>query len=149
MNIKGDKTVDYFHKRLGHIMWEYVGMSRNEESLTKAAAMIDELENEFWQHVQVPGDIESFNPEMEKALRLADYFELARLITADALHRKESCGGHFRTESQTEDGETLRDDQNYMYVAAWEYQGHNQPETLHKEQLNYEHIKIATRNYKN
>ncbi|MCR4817037.1 MAG: fumarate reductase/succinate dehydrogenase flavoprotein subunit, partial [Bacteroidales bacterium] len=118
MDIKGDKTVDYFHKRLGHIMWEYVGMSRNEESLTKAAAMIDELENEFWQHVQVPGEIESFNPEMEKALRLTDYFELARLITADALHRKESCGGHFRTESQTDDGETLRDDQNYMYVAA-------------------------------
>ena len=149
MDIKGNKTVDYFHKRLGHIMWEYVGMSRNEESLTKAAAMIDELENEFWQNVQVPGDIESFNPEMEKALRLADYFELARLITADALHRKESCGGHFRTESQTPDGETLRDDEHFMYVAAWEYQGHAQPETLHKEELNYEHIKIATRNYKN
>ena len=149
MDIKGNKTVDYFHKRLGHIMWEYVGMSRNEESLTKAAAMIDELENEFWQNVQVPGDIESFNPEMEKALRLADYFELARLITADALHRKESCGGHFRTESQTPDGETLRDDEHFMYVAAWEYQGHAQPESLHKEELNYEHIKIATRNYKN
>ena len=149
MDIKGNKTVDYFHKRLGHIMWEYVGMSRNEESLTKAAAMIDELENEFWQNVQVPGDIESFNPEMEKALRLADYFELARLITADALHRKESCGGHFRTESQTPDGETLRDDEHFMYVGAWEYQGHAQPETLHKEELNYEHIKIATRNYKN
>jgi len=149
MDIKGNKTVDYFHKRLGHIMWEYVGMSRNEESLTKAAAMIDELENEFWQNVQVPGDIESFNPEMEKALRLADYFELARLITADALHRKESCGGHFRTESQTPDGETLRDDEHFMYVAAWQYQGHAQPETLHKEGLNYEHIKIATRNYKN
>ena len=149
MGIKGNKTVDYFHKRLGHIMWEYVGMSRNEESLTKAAAMIDELENEFWQNVQVPGDIESFNPEMEKALRLADYFELARLITADALHRKESCGGHFRTESQTPDGETLRDDEHFMYVAAWQYQGHAQPETLHKEELNYEHIKIATRNYKN
>ncbi|MCR4931970.1 MAG: fumarate reductase/succinate dehydrogenase flavoprotein subunit [Bacteroidales bacterium] len=149
MDIKGNKTVDYFHKRLGHIMWEYVGMSRNEESLTKAAAMIDELENELWQNVQVPGDIESFNPEMEKALRLADYFELARLITADALHRKESCGGHFRTESQTPDGETLRDDEHFMYVAAWQYQGHAQPETLHKEELNYEHIKIATRNYKN
>ncbi len=149
MDIKGNKTVDYFHKRLGHIMWEYVGMSRNEESLTKAAAMIDELENEFWQNVQVPGDIESFNPEMEKALRLADYFELARLITADALHRKESCGGHFRTESQTPDGETLRDDEHFMYVAAWQYQGHAQPEILYKEELNYEHIKIATRNYKN
>ncbi len=149
MSIKGSKTVDHFHKRLGHIMWEYVGMSRNEESLTKAAAMIDELEADFWQNVQVPGDIESFNPEMEKALRLADYFELARLITTDALHRRESCGGHFRTESQTPDGETLRDDEHFMYVAAWQYQGHAKPETLHKEELNYEHIKIATRNYKN
>ncbi|MBP5327695.1 MAG: fumarate reductase/succinate dehydrogenase flavoprotein subunit [Bacteroidales bacterium] len=149
MNIKGDKTVDFFHKELGHIMWEKVGMSRNEASLTEAATMIDELEKEFWQSVNVPGTIESFNPEMEKALRLADYFELARLITADALHRKESCGGHFRTESQTEEGETKRDDENFMYVAAWEYQGHSKPETLHKEELNYEHIKIATRNYKN
>ena len=118
-------------------------------SLTKALTMIDELENDFWKDVKVPGDIETFNPEMEKALRLADYFELARLIAADALHRKESCGGHFRTESQTEDGETKRDDEHFMYVAAWQYQGHNQPETLHKEELNYEHIKIATRNYKN
>ncbi len=149
MGIGGDKTVDYFHKKLGHIMWEYVGMSRNEESLTKAKTMIDELEDEFWSNLRVPGNIESFNPEMEKALRLADYFELARLITADAMHRKESCGGHFRTEMQTEDGETKRDDENFMYVAAWEYQGHNNPEILHKEPLNYEHIKIATRNYKN
>ena len=149
MNINGDKTVDFFHKKLGHIMWEKVGMSRNEASLTEASAMIDELEKEFWQSVKVPGTIESVNPEMEKALRLADYFELARLITADALHRKESCGGHFRTESQTEEGETKRDDENFMYVAAWEYQGHSQPETLHKEELKYEHIKIATRNYKN
>jgi succinate dehydrogenase / fumarate reductase flavoprotein subunit len=149
MGIHGNKTVDHFHKTLGHIMWEYVGMSRNEESLTKALAMIDELEQEFWNDVKVPGDIESFNPEMEKALRLADYFELARLIASDALHRKESCGGHFRTESQTEDGETKRDDENFMYVAAWQYQGHKQPETLYKEPLNYEHIKIATRNYKN
>ena len=148
MGIGGDKTVDSFHKRMGHIMWEQVGMSRNEASLTKASAMIDELEDEFWKSVRIPGDIESFNPEMEKALRLADYFELARLITADALHRRESCGGHFRTESQTDDGETLRDDENFMYVAAWEYQGHGKPETLHKEPLNYEHIKIATRNYK-
>ena len=129
-------------------MWEQVGMSRNEESLTKAAAMISELEEEFWQHVQVPGDIESFNPEMEKALRLVDYFELARLIATDAFHRKESCGGHFRTESQTEDGETKRDDENFMYVAAWEYQGHATQEILHKEELKYEHINIATRNYK-
>ena len=149
MNIRGDKSVDHFHKRLGHIMWEQVGMNRNEASLTAAQAQIDALEEEFWQHLCVPGDIESFNPELEKALRLADYFELARLITADALHRRESCGGHFRTESQTPDGETQRDDEHFMYVAAWQYQGHNQPETLHKEPLNYEHIQIATRNYKN
>ena len=148
MGIHGDKTVDYFHKRLGRIMWEYVGMSRNEEGLKRAQALIDQLEDEFYRNLLIPGDIESFNPEIEKALRLADYFELARLIAIDALHRKESCGGHFRTESQTEDGETLRDDENFMYVAAWQYNGHKEPETLHKEELNYEHIKIATRNYK-
>jgi len=148
-NIKGSKTVDSFHKQLGHIMWEYVGMSRNEQSLAKAATLIDELEKDFWQNLLIPGEIESFNPEMEKAMRLADYFELAKLIVTDAQHRKESCGGHFRTESQTDDGETKRDDNNFMYVAAWQYQGHDAPETLHKEPLNYEFIKIATRNYKN
>ena len=149
MNIKGSKTVDYFHKKLGHIMWERVGMSRDESGLTKALELISGLENEFWNDVKVPGSIEEFNPEMEKALRLADYFELARLIASDALHRKESCGGHFRIESQTEDGETKRDDDNFMYVAAWQYEGHGNAETLHKEPLEYEYIKIATRNYKN
>ena len=149
MNIKGSKTVDYFHKKLGHIMWEHVGMSRDESGLTKALELISGLENEFWNDVKVPGSIEEFNPEMEKALRLADYFELARLIASDALHRKESCGGHFRIESQTEDGETKRDDDNFMYVAAWQYEGHGNAETLHKEPLEYEYIKIATRNYKN
>ena len=141
-------TVDDFHKRLGKIMWEYCGMARNTESLTKAKELVSELENEFWKTVFVPGTANEFNPELEKACRLEDYFELAQLVIADALHRAESCGGHFRTEHQTADGETLRDDEHFMYVAAWEYQGHGQHETMEKEPLNYEHIQIATRNYK-
>ena len=141
-------SVDYFHKALGRIMWEYVGMARNTESLTTAQRLVSDLEDHFWKEVFIPGTADEFNPELEKAYRLEDYFELARLIIADAMHREESCGGHFRTEHQTEDGETLRDDENYMYVAAWEYHGHGQPETMEKEPLNYEHIKIAKRNYK-
>ena len=141
-------TVDHFHKKLGKIMWEYCGMARNTESLNKAKKLVSELEDEFWKSVFVPGTANEFNPELEKACRLEDYFELAQLVIADALHREESCGGHFRTEHQTADGETLRDDEHYMYVAAWEYQGHGQPETMEKEPLNYEHIQIATRNYK-
>ena len=142
------QTVDHFHKRLGKIMWEYCGMARNTESLSKAKQLVSELEAEFWKSVFVPGTANEFNPELEKACRLEDYFELAQLVIADALHREESCGGHFRTEHQTADGETLRDDEHFMYVAAWEYQGHGQPETMEKEPLNYEHIQIATRNYK-
>ena len=142
------KTVDHFHKALGKIMWEYCGMARNTESLTKAKELATELENDFWKSVFVPGTANEFNPELEKACRLEDYFELAQLVIADALHREESCGGHFRTEHQTADGETLRDDEHFMYVAAWEYQGHGQPETMEKEPLNYEYIQIATRNYK-
>ena len=141
------KTVDYFHKKLGKIMWEYCGMARNTESLTKARQLVAELEDEFWKEVNVPGGME-MNPELEKAYRLEDYFELAQLIIDDAMHREESCGGHFRTEHQTEDGETLRDDENFMYVAAWDYQGHGKPETMEKEPLNYEFIQIAKRNYK-
>ena len=142
------KTVDCFHKALGKIMWEYCGMARNAESLTKARQLVSELETEFWKSVFVPGSAHEFNPELEKAYRLEDYFELAQLVIADALHREESCGGHFRTEHQTADGETLRDDEHFMYVAAWEYHGHGQPETMEKEPLNYEYIQIATRNYK-
>ena len=140
-------TVDYFHKKLGKIMWEYCGMARNTESLTKAKQLVSELEDEFWKEVNVPGGME-MNPELEKAYRLEDYFELARLIIDDAMHREESCGGHFRTEHQTEDGETLRDDEKFMYVAAWDYKGHGKPETMEKEPLNYEFIQIAKRNYK-
>ena len=142
------KTVDHFHKALGRIMWEYVGMARNAESLNTAAKLVADLEADFWQNVSIPGSQAEFNPELEKGCRLADYFELARLIIADALHREESCGGHFRTEHQTDDGETQRDDEHFMYVAAWEYQGHDLPETMTKEDLKYEHIKIAKRNYK-
>ena len=148
LNIQGTHSVDYFHKALGKIMWEYVGMARHTDGLKEAMLRIDELENEFWKDVHVTGSSNEFNTELEKAYRLADYFELARLIATDALHREESCGGHFRTEHQTEDGETLRDDEHYMYVAAWQYQGHAQPETLHKESLEYQHIQIAKRNYK-
>ena len=144
----GSHSVDYYHKKLGKIMWEYCGMARNTESLTKAKQLVAKLEEEVWKSVFVSGTANEFNPELEKACRLEDYFELAQLVIADALHREESCGGHFRTEHQTADGETLRDDEKFMYVAAWEYQGHSQPETMEKEPLNYEHIQIATRNYK-
>ena len=146
--IKGTKTVDHFHKELGKVMWEYVGMGRNKDGLEKGIRLIQELEDEFWKDVKVTGTNDEMNTELEKALRLADYFELARLIATDALHREESCGGHFREEHQTEDGETLRDDENFMYVGAWEYKGFQQPEELHKEELKYEYIKIQKRNYK-
>ena len=141
-------SVDHFHKALGKIMWEYVGMARSTESLTTAMRLVKELESQFWNQVYIPGEADEFNPDLEKAYRLADYFELARLIIIDAQHREESCGGHFRTEHQTEDGETQRDDENFMYVAAWEYQGHDNPETMTKEELNYEFIQIDKRNYK-
>ena len=148
ITIGGDKTVDHFHKSLGKIMWEYCGMARNTESLTKAKKLVSQLEDEFWKSVFIPGNANEFNPELEKAYRLEDYFELAQLVIDDAMHREESCGGHFRTEHQTQDGETLRDDERFMYVAAWEYQGHGQPETMEKEPLVYAHIQIANRNYK-
>ena len=141
-------STDHYHKALGKIMWEYCGMARNTESLTKAKQLVSELENEFWKLVFIPGTANEMNPELEKAYRLEDYFELAQLVIDDAMHREESCGGHLRTEHQTEDGETLRDDEHFMYVAAWEYQGHGQPETMEKEPLVYEHIQIAKRNYK-
>ena len=142
------KTVDHFQKALGHIMWEYVGMARNAESLTTAKKLVCELEEEFWKEVSIPGKNEEMNPELEKGLRTADNFELARLMIQDALHREESCGGHFRTEHQTEDGETQRDDEHFMYVGAWEYQGHDVDEVMSKEDLHYEYIQIAKRNYK-
>ncbi len=146
--IQGTQSVDHFHKALGKIMWDYAGMARNTESLAKAKVLVKELEEQFWKDLYVPGTAESFNPELEKAFRLADYFEMAMLLIDDANHREESCGGHFRTEHQTEDNEAMRDDDHFMYVAAWEYKGHGVPEEMSKEELNYEHIKVQKRNYK-
>jgi succinate dehydrogenase / fumarate reductase flavoprotein subunit len=147
LNIKGTKTVDHFHKRLGKIMWEKCGMARNKEGLQWAISEIQKLRKEFWSDVRVPGEANEFNSELEKAGRVADFIELGELMCVDALNRDESCGGHFREEFQTEEGEALRDDENFAYVAAWEYKGESKFE-LHKEELNYENIKIAARSYK-
>jgi succinate dehydrogenase / fumarate reductase, flavoprotein subunit len=146
MNIKGTKTVDHFHKRLGKIMWDKCGMARNKEGLTSAITEIKELRAEFWKDVRIPGDANELNPELEKAIRVADFLELGELMCLDALNRNESCGGHFREEYQTEDGEAKRDDDKFAYVSAWEYQGESKFE-LHKEELHFENIKVAQRNY--
>lgn len=146
--IKGKETVDYFQKKLGHIMWDNVGMARNEKGLKEAIEQIKVLKEEFWKNVYVPGTNEEFNQELEKAIRTADNFELGELMAKDALNRYESCGGHFREEMQTEEGETKRDDENYMYVSCWEYTGKNKEPIMHKEPLKYEFVQIATRNYK-
>ena len=147
MNIKGKRTPDSIHKELGNIMWEYVGMARTEAGLKKAIELISDLKKEFWSNVFVAGETDVFNQELEKALRVADFLEIGELMARDALNRNESCGGHFREEMQTEEGETKRDDENYMYVAAWEYKGENEPQ-LHKEPLKFEFAHVATRNYK-
>lgn len=148
MNNKGTHSVDYFHKKLGKIMWDKVGMARNANGLTEAMAEIAVLREEFYKDVRVSGSAESFNQELEKALRVADFLELGELFAKDALHREESCGGHFREEHQTEDGEAKRDDENFAYVAAWEYKGNPREAVLHKEELVYENIKLVTRSYK-
>ena len=147
MNIKGSKPVDYFHKRLGKIMWDECGMARSEKGLKASIKEIQALQKEFWSDVKIPGEINNLNPELEKAGRVADFLELGELMCIDALDRNESCGGHFRTEYQTEDGEALRDDVKYAYVAAWEYEKQSIFK-LHKEELKYENIKIAQRSYK-
>ncbi|MFM1821371.1 MAG: hypothetical protein RLZZ402_1730 [Bacteroidota bacterium] len=147
MNIKGTKPVDYFHKRLGKIMWDECGMARSAEGLKASIKEIQALQKEFWSDVKIPGEIDNLNPELEKAGRVADFLELGELMCIDALDRDESCGGHFRTEFQTEDGEALRDDEKYAYVAAWEYEKQSSFK-LHKEELKYENIKIAQRSYK-
>jgi len=148
VNTKGTKSVDYFHKRLGKIMWDKVGMSRNATGLKEAISEIKALREEFWKDVRVPGIVDGMNPELEKAGRVADFLELGELFAKDALHREESCGGHFREEYQTEEGEALRDDENFMYVAAWEYTGEPADAVLHKEDLVYENIEVKTRSYK-
>ncbi len=143
--VDGDRTVDSFHRELGHIMWEYCGMERTEEGLTKAISLIRGLRDEFWQRVKVPGTGEQLNQNLEKAGRVADFFELGELMCIDALHRAESAGGHFRAESQTPDGEALRHDDEFSYVAAWEF---GEIPTLHKEKLDFEYVHPSTRSYK-
>ena len=147
-HIKGTKTVDYYHKKLGNIMWDYVGMSRNEEGLKKAIAMIRELRDEFWKNVKVPGELNNLNPELEKAGRLADFFDIGELMALDALDRNESCGGHFREESVTEDGEALRNDEKFTYVSVWECKGEGKEPSLIREPLVFENIKLSQRSYK-
>ena len=146
--VKGKRSVDSYHKELGLIMWNQVGMARNEAGLKEAIEKIQALKADFWKNVFVAGENAEFNQDLEKALRLVDFFEIGELMARDALNRNESCGGHFREEMQTEEGETKRDDENYMYVAAWEYKGEGVEPELHKEPLVYENIKIATRNSK-
>jgi succinate dehydrogenase / fumarate reductase, flavoprotein subunit len=148
LSVKGNQTAASFHKRLGKIMWDYCGMTRNEEGLKKALTLISDLKKEFWSDLKVTGVINELNPELEKAGRVADYFELAELLVNDALDRKESCGAHFREEYQTPDGEAKRNDEKYAYVAAWEYNGENNPHILHKEELKFEEVEMKERSYK-
>ena len=148
MNNKGSKTVDYFHRKLGKIIWDKCGMSRNEKQLKEAMKEVKALREEFYKEVFVPGTADSFNEPLAKALRVADFLELGELFAKDALERSESCGGHFREESQSPEGEALRDDVNFTFVSAWEYKGEPSAAKLHKEELNYENIELKTRSYK-
>ena len=148
INNKGTKTVDYFHRKLGKIIWNKCGMSRNKEGLNEAISEVKALREEFYKDVFVPGTADSFNEPLAKALRVADFLELGELFAKDALERSESCGGHFREESQTSEGEALRDDKNFTFVSAWEYKGEPSKAKLHKEVLKYENIELKTRSYK-
>ncbi|MCX6290468.1 MAG: fumarate reductase/succinate dehydrogenase flavoprotein subunit [Bacteroidetes bacterium] len=148
MNIKGKQTVDDLHKKLGKVMWEYCGMGRNEPGLLKARTLIKEIKEEFWKDIRIPGSKDEFNTELEKAGRVADFIELGALMVEDALLRKESCGGHFREESQTEEGEAKRDDVNFSFVAAWEYAGDNSAPVLNKEELKFDVVHPTQRSYK-
>ena len=149
---KGTRSVDSYHRELGNIMWEYCGMERTEDGLKKAIDLIRGLRDDFWRNVKVLGTAEGLNQSLEKAGRVADFFELGELMCIDALNRRESCGGHFRAESQTEDGEALRHDDQYAYVAAWEWAGEEGHEMntpiLHKEELTYEFVEMKQRSYK-
>ncbi|MDD3721140.1 MAG: fumarate reductase/succinate dehydrogenase flavoprotein subunit [Lutibacter sp.] len=148
INNKGTNSVDYYHKKLGKVMWDKVGMARNEKGLKEAIKEIQEIREDFWKNVKVPGSLNEFNQELEKAGRVADFLELGELFAKDALEREESCGGHFREEHITEDGEAKRDDENFAYVAAWEYTGKPSEAILHKEQLEFKDIELKTRSYK-
>ena len=148
LEIDGKKTVDDFHRELGKLCWEYCGMARNEKGLEKAIGAISELREEFWDNVRVPGSNESVNPELEKASRVSDFLELGELMCRDALERRESCGGHFREESATGEGEAKRDDEKYSHVAAWEWTGEDNTPTRHEESLEFEYVKLSQRSYK-
>jgi succinate dehydrogenase / fumarate reductase flavoprotein subunit len=147
LSIKGKKTVDSYHRELGLLLWECCGMTRNEAGLRKTINEIPRIEQEFWTDVSVPGTGAELNQSLERAGRVADFFELAKLMVTDALHRTESCGGHFREESQTPDGEALRDDEHFAYVAAWEYRS-GEPPVLHKESLVFQEVHLTQRSYK-
>jgi len=147
LSIKGTRTVDDFHKTLGKIMWDYCGMARTKEGLAKAKQMVRDLRTEFWRDVRVTGSADEMNPDLEKALRVADFIDLGELMITDAHHRDESCGGHYRVEYNDE-GEARRDDANYAYVAAWQYNGAEAEPNLHKEDLKFDNIKLQTRSYK-
>jgi succinate dehydrogenase / fumarate reductase flavoprotein subunit len=148
LSVKGSKTPRHLHRELGALLWDEVGMARNDAGLRKALARIPQLRDEFWQNVSVPGPANNLNKNLEYAGRVADYLEFAEVLTLDALHRTESCGGHFREESQTPDGEALRDDDAFSYVAAWEYQGVGKEPILHREPLAFEYVKPSQRSYK-
>ena len=148
LKIKGRKSVESLHRDLGKIMWDNCGMSRNEKDLKNALIQIKDLKNDFWSNVFVPGSDNELNPELEKAGRVADFIELGELMIYDALDREESCGGHFREEHQTKEGEALRDDENYTFVSAWEFKGEDKEPELHKEDLNYQEVTPTQRSYK-
>jgi succinate dehydrogenase / fumarate reductase flavoprotein subunit len=148
LSVKGTKSVREIHRELGAVLWDDVGMARNEESLKRALTRIPQLREDFWHNVSVPGTPDNLNQSLEYAGRVADYLEFAELLALDALHRRESCGGHFREESQTPDGEALRDDAHYSYVAAWEFKGVGQPPELHEEPLEFEEVHPTQRSYR-
>ena len=148
LNVNGSRTVDDFHRQLGLLMWNECGMARSEEGLKKALEELPKLREEFWNDVNVPGSADDLNQALEKANRVADFLEFAEVMLRDALNRNESCGGHFRVESQTDEGEALRNDEDYAYVAAWEFNGVGEQPTLHKESLKFEEVKLSQRSYK-
>jgi succinate dehydrogenase / fumarate reductase flavoprotein subunit len=149
MSVKGTRSVDSLHKELGHIMWEHIGMARNAEGLQEAVKLLRKLKQEFWSNVRIPGSDEDLNIELEKALRLADFIEIGELMARDAFTREESCGGHFREEYQTPEGEALRQDDKLSFVSCWEYKGDNEEPEMLKESLDYEFVVRQQRNYKN
>jgi succinate dehydrogenase / fumarate reductase flavoprotein subunit len=148
LSINGKRTVDDFHRELGHILWEYCGMSRNDDGLLKARNMIQALREEFWKNAVVPGSDKDFNQSLERAGRVADFLEFAELMVLDALARQESCGGHFNEAYQTEAHEAKRDDENFCYVAAWEFAGKEKEPHVHKEPLVFENVELSQRSYK-